>query len=813
MLTDCLISGLKSCFKSRFLLIAAFASFLPLYLIASTNENAAVSAMIPAEQLEAEAPAVEQAAVPVAEPEKELEGCHPVIGSEADSAQLAESASEHKAAAEDHGHEPDMTHRMMILVIQLGLILFAARAGGKLFEKLGMPGVLGELCTGVVLGPSLLGGVPIPGFPEGLFHLAESVRCGTTAVSPELYGICTLASIVLLFLVGVETDLKLLFRYAAAGGLVGVGGVLIAFLGGDILGMYMLPMLTGKTYTLMDPACIFLGVMSTATSVSITARILSEKRKLDTPEGVTILAGAVIDDVLGIIMLAIAMGIADSSSAGAAAGIDWGKIGVVAARAFGVWLGATVVGLVLSHYISRFLKRCFKDTTQIATMALGFAMIVAGLFEEAGLAMIIGAYVLGLSLSRTDIAHVIQENLHPVYLFVVPVFFVVMGMLVDVTVMTNPKILMFGGIYTVIAIVTKIIGCGLPTLLCGFNGRGALRVGLGMIPRGEVALIVAGLGLSKGLIDGTIFAIAVMMTLITTLIPPPLIVESFKSSKSGVRESKRKEEIRTPDIVFNFNNSESTRLILNSLIEVFTQEGFYVHALNVKDGVYQVLKDSKVINLTANLTTNEVVFECTDDESYFVNTVMREVIANLEQTIRALRQPLDTDAIFAAQNEVSDDAVRKHNRNTRMRKYLSNAVMLPDLKASTKREAISKLIEALVEKKLVKNPSIVLNAVLEREESMSTGLRHGFACPHARTSEVKDLVCVIALVPDGVEFESVDGNPTNVIQLILSPIDAPAPYMEFMAAMSTIYTGDGREALLGCKTAKEMQKELVSRLS
>ncbi len=715
--------------------------------------------------------------------------------------------------ASSDGEAPDMTHRMMTLVIQLGIILFAARAGGKLFEKLGLPSVLGELCTGIIIGPSLLGGIAILGFPHGIFYLSDFVKCGSTAVSPELYGICTLASIVLLFLVGVETDLKLLFRYAAAGGLVGIGGVLVAFVGGDLLGMYLLPMLdASKTYTFFDPACIFLGVMSTATSVSITARILSEKHKLDTPEGVTILAGAVIDDVLGIILLAIAMGIAESSSAGASEGVNWGKIGVVAVRAFGVWLGATIVGLVLSHYISRFLKKCFQDATQIATMALGFAMIVAGLFEEAGLAMIIGAYVLGLSLSRTDIAHVVQEHLHPIYLFVVPVFFVVMGMLVDIKQMTDPKVLIFGGIYTFVAIITKIVGCGFPTFLCGFNARGALRVGLGMIPRGEVALIVAGLGLSKGLIDDTIFGVAVMMTLITTLIPPPLIVESFKSPASGVRANKRKEEVKTPDIVFSFDSPEATRLVLNSLIEAFTQEGFFVHTFNAKDGVYQVLKDTKVIHISVDLKKNTVTFECTDDEASFVNTVMREVIADLEHLVRALRQPLeDTDIVAQLENNDAA-AVKKQGRNARMRRYLKEAAMIPDLKVASKEEAIRKLITVLAEQKIVKDATAVYNAVMEREESMSTGLSHGFACPHARTGEVSDLVCIIALVPDGVDFKSIDGEPTHVIQLILSPVDQPAPYMEFMASMSTIYTGDGREALLMCKTAKDMYKELCYRL-
>lgn len=714
------------------------------------------------------------------------------------------------ASAAEAGSEPaGMNERMMTLVIQLGIILFAARAGGRLFEKLGMPAVLGELCTGILIGPSCLGTIPVPGFDHGIFYVAESVKCGPLPVSPELYGICTLASVTLLFLVGVETNLKLLFRYALAGGLVGLGGVVFSFAFGDILGIFMLPRLMEGSFGFFHPACIFLGVMSTATSVSITARILSEKKKLDSPEGVTILAGAVIDDVLGIIMLAIGTGIVAAQNKGGT--VDWSGIGWVSAKAIGVWLAATAIGLICSHYISRFLKNCFSDKAQIATMALGFAMIIAGLFEEAQLAMIIGAYVLGLSLSRTDISQVIREHLQPIYMFLVPVFFVVMGMLVDLSAFKSPQVLIFGAVYTVGAILAKMVGCGLPTLLCKFNLRGAVRVGIGMVPRGEVALIVAGLGLSQGLISKDIFGVAVLMTLITTVLPPPLIVRAFKSPKSGLRKSALKTDDETPDIVFTFDNAESTRLVTNALLETFDQEGFFVHSLNIKDGVYQVLKENKVINIHASEDARSVRFRCSSSEVHFVRTVMREVIANLEQTIKALRRPLDTELLLLNPQQ-GDAAARRHARNSRMRKYLNADCMIPDFKAKDKEDAIRQLVKRLVWLGKISDEDSAFNAVMAREQSMSTGLRHGFACPHARTPLVNDIVCIIAIAPDGIEFNSADGKPAKIIQLILSPTNTPAPYMEFMAAMSSIYDAEEREALLKCRSARDLLSEFHSKL-
>ncbi len=189
---------------------------------------------------------------------------------------------------------PSMVHRMMILAMQLGVIVIAARFGNILFRRLKLPGVVGELMTGVIIGPFLLGGIGFPGFPDGLFHVHSAIAVGYIPVSPELYGICSIASIILLFLVGLETDIGLFMRYSLAGSAVGIGGVTVSFFVGNFMAVMFSPMLFGEQLGFMDAPCLFLGIISTATSVGISARILSEKRKLDSPEGVTILAGAVI---------------------------------------------------------------------------------------------------------------------------------------------------------------------------------------------------------------------------------------------------------------------------------------------------------------------------------------------------------------------------------------------------------------------------------------------------------------------------------------------------------------------------------------
>lgn len=373
--------------------------------------------------------------------------------------------------------ESELTFQMTSLVLELGIVIFAVRAGGALAAKIGMPSVIGELLTGVLIGPYALGSLPIPGFPNGLFQVYEGF-----AVSPVLYAFATVASIILLFSSGLETDIDMFLSYSVAGGLIGLGGVVVSYvLGAGIGSLFM-----GQSF--FAPSSMFLGIMGTATSVGITARILSDKKKMDSPEGVTILAAAVFDDVIGIVLLAIVMGVVAVMKGHQAGGLSAWGIASIALRAFVLWLGFTALGLVFGKMLGEGLKKIGGDS-HYPILALGLALIVAGFFEMQGLAMIIGAYIVGVSLSKTDIAYLIMDKTKPLYDFFVPVFFAVMGMMVDIRQMLSPSVLLFGGVYTIFAIVAKILGAGIPALSLGFNVRGALRIGLGMVPRGEVALI------------------------------------------------------------------------------------------------------------------------------------------------------------------------------------------------------------------------------------------------------------------------------------------------------------------------------------
>jgi len=705
-------------------------------------------------------------------------------------------AGEHQVA---HGiEEMSMTHRMMMLALQLGTILFVAKFGSGLFQKFHLPGVLGELGIGIIVGPYLLGAIALPGLAGGLFPV-----CGEFPISPELYGFCSIAAIVLLFNAGLETDVELFMRYSIVGGLVGIGGVLLSFVMGDLTAVWFSHLLFDEPVNFFSPAALFLGVMSTATSVGITARILSEKHKIDSPEGVTILAGAVIDDVLGIILLAVTMGVISASKA--TGSVDWAHIGLISAKAVGIWLVATVTGLVASHKISILLK-LFKNSQTIAIMALGLGLVLAGLFEEAGLAMIIGAYVMGLSLARTDICHLVREKLEPISAFLIPIFFVVMGMLVNIRLLASPAVLAFGAIYTVLAIFSKVIGCATPAICCGFNTRGSLRIGVGMLPRGEVALIVAGIGLAAGIVSQEIFSVGVLMTLATTVVAPPILIGLFKSDKPGLRHAAPVSSEKP--MRFSLPSLDAVELLITRIFEVFEDDGFFVHTLDRVAGIYQMRKNATIVTLRSE--EKDVIFNCRESDKFFIYTAVLEVVSDLRCLAAELAKPIDRMGL-------SGESLKIHGENVAMVSlgaHIDPAVLSPNLVGETKEDIIKELIRLVAKSGLVGDLDKVCADVMAREQSGSTGMQHGIALPHAKTKQVEQLVCAIGIKPEGMDFDSLDHELAKIFVLVLSPVDVTGPHIRFLAMISQILSeNEERERLLKCRTSDEMYRLLSKPLN
>ena len=421
------------------------------------------------------------------------------------------------------------------LILLLAVILVAAKIGGEVSERyLKIPPVLGELGAGILISPFLLGGIHWFG-GGAIFQLAHDGS--GLPVEPQLFFVAQLAAVVLLFEAGLETNRDQFMKYVRPATAVAAGGVILPFFMGFaatvLLGFADIDSIEG-----MLPA-LFVGAIMTATSVGITARVLADIRRLDSPEGVTVMAGAVVDDVLGIIILAIVIGISEEGT------VTAGSIGVIFLKAVGFWLGLMIIGSIVSKYISNFVL-WFKSAGAALVLALALAFIASAVAEiYFGLAMIIGAYTMGLALSGTELKHQVEDSMRSVNNFLVPIFFVVIGMQVDFTAFgagdtSLGSAILFAVVLTLFAVISKIVGSGVPALFVGFNRIGAIRVALGMLPRGEVALIVAGIGLTSGVIGQDVFGVAIVMTVVTTVLAPVFLIPAFKGG-SGLKNPENHE--------------------------------------------------------------------------------------------------------------------------------------------------------------------------------------------------------------------------------------------------------------------------------
>lgn len=372
-----------------------------------------------------------------------------------------------------------------MLIFELLLIILSTKLAGDLSSRLGQPSVLGQLLVGLILGPSVLGLI------ENTDILQEISQIGV---------------ILLMFIAGLETDLDEFKRSGKAGALVGLGGIVVPLGVGYLSGIYIgLDILES----------IFLGLLLSATSVSITVQSLREMGRLNSPEGTTIMSAAVIDDITVVVLLAFLLGFAGGDV----------NLPVLIGKKIGFFLVAILFAWKAVPWLMRRLAPMRVEQAVLST-ALVICFLYAYVAELLGVAAIIGAYIAGVAISQTDYKEKVEHNVEPVaYSIFVPVFFTSIGVTAELHAVSGSWTLAF--VLSIIAVLTKWIGSGAGAKLAGLDNRSSLAIGAGMISRGEVALIIAAIGLEAGLLDPGFFTVIVFVVLATTILTPPLLKVTF----------------------------------------------------------------------------------------------------------------------------------------------------------------------------------------------------------------------------------------------------------------------------------------------
>ena len=455
-----------------------------------------------------------------------------------DATQTAIETTSHEASSasttshEEGGHGAAAAKTFLWIAI----ILLLAKLS-SLIERFGQPSVLGELLIGVVLGNLFLIGI----------NLFEPIKHDFVLVFLSELGV-----VILLFQIGLESNIAEMKRVGARAGLVAILGVVVPFvLGTYIVGPWLMPGLSTNAY-------LFLGAALTATSVGITARVFKDLGKLATKEAQIVLGAAVIDDVMGLIILAVVSAIVTLGA------VSLGMIGFITAKAILFLVGAIVIGQLLAKVINKIFSKIHTGIAMKFTLAVSFGLVFAFLAQKIGLAPIVGAFAAGLILDpvhfkyfkdpevledvkevlkeehvespiRAKVTRVINHHSHrhiedllePLGHFLVPIFFVMTGMAVKVETLFNLPILLVALGVTVAAFIGKYVS----GLVAGNVNKSI--IGFGMVPRGEVGLIFAAIGRSLGVVSDEIYSIIVIMVILTTLLTPPILTFLLKKQDKG----------------------------------------------------------------------------------------------------------------------------------------------------------------------------------------------------------------------------------------------------------------------------------------
>lgn len=422
-----------------------------------------------------------------------------------------------------------MSHELQpFVLLGIAVVLLIGKVGGEIFERLRQPAVLGELVAGILIGSLSLVGL------TAVDALKTDVVIGALA---------QIGVIILLFEVGLESKLKEMVEVGSSSLFVATAGIIAPFFLGWIVARYFLP----AESTLVH---VFVGATLCATSVGITARVLRDLGKVKTREARIILGAAVIDDVMGLLILAVVSGAIQSASTGGK--LSLAGIAIIAAKAIAFLLGALLIGhFVMPHFFKGAGR--FKTHGMLLAFSLVFCFTLAWLAAVAELAPIVGAFAAGLVLDevhfkpfeRTDETS-LEELLRPLSTVFVPIFFVLMGLRVDLRSFARSDIIAFAIVLTLVAILGKQV-CSLAVAERGLN---RLAIGLGMVPRGEVGLIFAGIGtaltlpningIAEPVVGSATFGAIVFMVAITTLVTPPVLkwaLEKKRPARATLKKS------------------------------------------------------------------------------------------------------------------------------------------------------------------------------------------------------------------------------------------------------------------------------------
>ena len=387
-------------------------------------------------------------------------------------------------------------------IIGIGILLFAAKLMAELFLRLKLPIVLGELLAGMIVGPFALGGFFVV---DGKAFLE---------INDEIKMLGEMGAIVILFMAGLEMTPKEFLKGGKASFTVGALGVIVPFFAGLVI---------FQMFGFDALQSMLIATALTATSIAISIQVLSEFGKIKTPEARLIIGAAIIDDILAIAVLSVVSSIALGE--GGVDNIDIMSVTITILEVLAFFAILLITSIVIVPRV--ITPRLWKAKGSVEGIATALFFGAAALAGSIGLSPIVGAFAVGMALSTTKVFEKVENFIGKIGLIFAPLFFAIIGAQVDLR-SINLEILLISGVVIIVAIITKLAGCGLPSMFFLKNKSQGMRVGIGMISRGEVGLIVAGVGISSGILTSDVYSTIVIMVIVTTIITPLWLKMEYK---------------------------------------------------------------------------------------------------------------------------------------------------------------------------------------------------------------------------------------------------------------------------------------------
>jgi len=402
------------------------------------------------------------------------------------------------------------------IIISLAILLFAAKLFAELFHRIKMPVVLGELLAGIIVGPFALGGLPIFN-GEPLVILDETVK-----------HIGEIAAIVILFIAGLEITPREFLRGGAASFTVGSLGVILPF----FVGYYVF-----TAFGLEALEAMLIDTALTATSIAITVQVLTELGKMQSKEARLILGAAIVDDILAIAVLSVVTTMVQTGDTTP----EIMDITFLILKILGLFV-VLLIGSILIIPRILHVEQLWRSEGSIEGIATAAFFGAAGIAAFVGLSPIVGAFSVGMAVASTRVIKQVEEYVSKLGIIFAPLFFAIIGAQVDLRGI-NIEVLYLSGIIIAIAIITKLIGCGLPALIFLKEKTNAIKVGIGMISRGEVGLIVAGVGVSSGALSTDIYTTVIIMVAVTTIITPVWLKMVYRKDRRSTNSNQMQKSI------------------------------------------------------------------------------------------------------------------------------------------------------------------------------------------------------------------------------------------------------------------------------